>query len=169
MAESHHLELTYFQEQWALTQKMVEVVRYSFEYATPMMEQFESNPYTEITAEQSQILEALTARFARLTDILTQKVCRAIDALELVDEGSLLDRFNRMEKRDIANAEELVEMRKLRNRIAHDYALADLIQLHQEAFHHCDRLFKMIEALGRYVSEKGWNAETKDVDVEEEV
>jgi len=32
---------------------------------------------------------------------LTQKLFRAIDALELTDEGSLIDRFNRMEKRGL--------------------------------------------------------------------
>lgn len=46
---------------------------------------------------------------------------------------------------------ELVKMRQLRNRIAHDYALSDLIQLHQEAFHQCENLFKMIDALEEYV------------------
>ncbi len=153
MADSNQLELTYFREQWGLTQKMVVVLRYSVECATPIVEQLENHPQLEISAEQSQILEALTARFARLTDILTQKVLRAVDALELVDEGSLLDRFNRVEKRGIARAEELVRMRQLRNRIAHDYALSDLIQLHQEAFHQCDSLFKMIDALGEYVGE----------------
>lgn len=162
MAEFNTLELAYFLEQWELTQKMVDVLHYSFEQAMPIMELFENPLHAEITAEQSQILEALTARFARLADILTQKVFRAVDALELTDEGSLLDRFNRMEKRGIvANAEELVEVKRLRNRIAHDYALADLIQLHQEVFYKCELLFSTIEALGRYAYEKGWNTETK--------
>lgn len=47
---------------------------------------------------------------------------RAIDELEGQDPATPLDRIHRAEKRGwVASADELVEARGLRNRIAHDY------------------------------------------------
>ena len=66
-------------------------------------------------------IEALTSRFGRLGDILIQRVCRSIDEIELENEGTVLDRINRAEKRNFGSADMLVEARRLRNRIAHEY------------------------------------------------
>jgi len=160
MAERDPLDIAYFKEQLVLAHKMVEVLRYSFERATPIMALYKNDNLTvAISLEQAEILEALTSRFARLTDILVQKLFRAIDVLELTDEGSLIDRFNRMEKRGIVtNAQELIEMRKLRNRIAHDYALEDLFPLYQSVFLQCEMLFNLVDAIAHYGREKGWTS-----------
>ncbi|HDN27013.1 MAG TPA: hypothetical protein ENG03_07955 [Thioploca sp.] len=158
MAQPDAVEFSYFQEQLMLTQKMVALLRYSFERTTPIAPLFETENFsTQINMEQAEILEGLTARFARLADTLTQKLFRAIDALELTDEGSLIDRFNRMEKRDIVtDAQTLIEMRKLTNKIAHDYVLEDLIPLYQSVFHQCDMLFNVVDAIANYAREQGW-------------
>ncbi len=154
---SNELELEYFQEQLRLAQQMVVVLRYSFERATPIAPLIKTeNP--EINAEQAEILEALTARFARLNDTLTQKLFRAIDALELTDEGSLIDRFNRMEKRSLVkSANELIEMRKLRNQIAHEYVFEDLMPLYENVFEQCEILFNVMDAIANYACANGWN------------
>lgn len=157
MAQSYTLNLAYFHEQWQLTQKMLDVLHYSFERAKLIAPLFETDGGANISLEQAEILEALTARFARLVDNLTQKLFRAIDAIELIDEGSLLDRFNRMEKRGIVpSVEQLIEIRQLRNQIAHDYALEDLIPLYQSVFYHCEKLFNIVNAIANYIGERGW-------------
>jgi hypothetical protein len=151
-----NLERAYFQEIWAQTQKMIEALRYSFERAK-FASQFRENQTIELTPEQAEILEALTARFARLADITIQKLFRAIDALEFVDEGSLIDRLNRMEKRNIiANAEEWIVIRKLRNQIAHDYVIGDLIQLQRDIFSKCEVLFETMELMTHYAYKQRW-------------
>jgi hypothetical protein len=67
-------------------------------------------------------IEAFTARFARMTDLLIQQVMRTVDEIELEPAGSVLDRIARAEKRGwVASAEQLTQARILRNRIAHDY------------------------------------------------
>lgn len=74
------------------------------------------------TYQELESLEALTARFSRLSDFLIQKIFRLIDTLELVDEGTLIDRINRAEKRDlITTAKQFTELRLLRNTIVHEY------------------------------------------------
>ncbi|WP_295405662.1 hypothetical protein [uncultured Thiocystis sp.] len=73
--------------------------------------------------EELERLESLTSRFARLADLLVQRVMRLIDDLELMSQGSLLDRIQRAEKRGwMEEAGQLVRIRELRNLIAHEYA-----------------------------------------------
>lgn len=78
--------------------------------------------------------EAFTGRFARAVDLLVNKVLRSLDRMELENEGTLLDVVNRAEKRGFVNhADELREMKSIRNMIAHDYAGAKA----GEIFNYC--------------------------------
>ncbi|MEO5861661.1 MAG: hypothetical protein ABIQ03_04275 [Burkholderiales bacterium] len=74
----------------------------------------------ELPPEQLERLESLTSRFARLADLLIQRIFRVIDEIELTGGGSILDRIYRAEKRGWANAAELIKIRELRNLIAHE-------------------------------------------------
>lgn len=76
----------------------------------------------DISPEQLERLESLTSRFARLADLLIQRIFRLIDDVELEGSGTILDRLYRAEKRGFANASELIRIRELRNLIAHEYA-----------------------------------------------
>jgi hypothetical protein len=72
--------------------------------------------------EALERLESLTSRFARLADLLTQRLFRLIDDIELVGGSTLLDRIYRAEKRGWLDATQMIEIRELRNLIAHEYA-----------------------------------------------
>jgi uncharacterized protein YutE (UPF0331/DUF86 family) len=75
------------------------------------------------TEMQLESVEAFTDRFSRSVDLLVDKVLRSLDRVELNPEGTLLDVINRAEKRGlIGRAEDLREMKDVRNMIAHDYA-----------------------------------------------
>jgi len=77
----------------------------------------------DATEKQLESAEAFTGRFARSVDLLVNKVLRSLDRLELNPEGTLLDIIHRAEKRGlVGRAEELREMKDVRNMIAHDYA-----------------------------------------------
>jgi len=68
-------------------------------------------------------IEAYTGRFARVVDLLTNKVLRALFAHELEPAETVIDRFILAEKRGfVAGAEELSILKEHRNSIAHDYA-----------------------------------------------
>jgi len=72
---------------------------------------------------QLESVEAFTSRFSRSVDLLVNKVLRSLDRIELQAQGTLLDVVNRAEKRGfVASADELREMKDVRNIIAHDYA-----------------------------------------------
>lgn len=140
------LSYAFLEEQLTLARKAGEAVRYSsgrVERLGPLAER----PSDEALVE----LDALTARFARLADILLQKVFRAIDAVELVDEGSLIDRMNRAEKRGIIDsAAQWREIRQLRNQIAHDYVITDQRELFEATIRYAPELLRTLEKIEGY-------------------
>jgi uncharacterized protein YutE (UPF0331/DUF86 family) len=78
-----------------------------------------SPPYTE---EQLIDLEALTGRFARVSDLLVQKVLKTIQRLDRDTPGTVRDRILQSEQKGIIpSAEMLLDIRDIRNTIAHDY------------------------------------------------
>ena len=83
-----------------------------------------------LSPEQLERLESLTSRFARLADLLIQRVFRLVDEIELTGGGSILDRIYRAEKRGWASAAELINIRELRNLIAHEYATEKMLEIY---------------------------------------
>jgi len=83
-----------------------------------------------VHGEQLESAEAFTTRFARVVDLLVNKVLRGIDRVELQPEGTLLDVVHRAEKRGfVTEASLLRELKSVRNVIAHDYAGARLPEI----------------------------------------
>ena len=83
------------------------------------------------TESQLDSMEAFTSRFSRSVDLLTNKVLRALDRVEMQHSGTLLDVVNRAEKRGfVESADQLREMKDVRNIIAHDYAGKRLPEIH---------------------------------------
>ncbi len=84
------------------------------------------------TLEELERLESFSSRFARLSDLLTQKIMRLIDELELISGGTLLDRIHRAEKRNwIDSSSDLIQIRELRNLIAHEYAADKMAEIYR--------------------------------------
>jgi hypothetical protein len=52
-----------------------------------------------LSPEELERLESLASRFARLADMLIQRIMRLVDDIELTPHGTLLDRIYRAEKR----------------------------------------------------------------------
>ena len=67
-------------------------------------------------------LEALTGRFARLSDLLIQKLLKTIERLDRDTPGTVRDRILQAEKKGIIkSAAKVLEIRDVCNTIAHDY------------------------------------------------
>jgi len=104
--------------------------------------------------EQMESFEALTARFARLSDMIIQQIFRSIDVLDLEDSGTVRDRINRAEKkRLIGSAEDFVQIRMLRNEIAHEYKTETILDIFERVLMLTPPLLQAVENIKRYVGE----------------
>jgi hypothetical protein len=108
-------------------------------------------PDGELTIEELDCFEALSARFARTSDLLTQKIFRLIDRIELETDGSVIDRINRAERRGIVeNSEQMKEIRRLRNDIAHEYKQEGMEELYQSLLRLTKVLLITVEKASAY-------------------
>jgi hypothetical protein len=111
----------------------------------------------ELSVGERESCEALTSRFARLNDFLVQRVFRTLDQIELLDEGSPLDRLQRAEARGlITSAERWRELRMLRNSIAHDYLIESADKVLHDALAATPELIETATRVVRYVGEKNY-------------
>ena len=113
----------------------------------------------ELSAAEIDAFEALTSRFARLSEMILQKLFRGLDHIELEDSGTLLDALNRAEKRGlIDSAAAFREIRELRNEVAHEYAQEALIELFGGILQHSPTLLEIVRRADdycrRYLCEK---------------
>lgn len=100
---------------------------------------------------QLESLDALTSRFARLSDILVQKVFRLIDRLDLEDEGTVRDRINRAEKKGlISSADRFTDIRFLRNEIAHEYKSDSLYAIVEKVQTFTPDLLESVDLVNTY-------------------
>ena len=105
--------------------------------------------------EELTEFEALSSRFARLVDLLIQKIFRLIDEINLAPEGTVRDSINRAEKNLlIDSSESLVEMRRLRNQVAHEYLIEKLSYLFDRIIVLSPILLDCIERTQKYCVEK---------------
>jgi len=109
---------------------------------------------TGLDYETMERFEALTARFARLSDIMIRKIFRTLDTLDLEDRGTVRDRINRAEKRGaIESTDDFVEIRMVRNEIAHEYKSETILEIFERVLALTPSLMKTVEGIETY-SEK---------------
>lgn len=101
--------------------------------------------------EDLEKFESLTARFARFNDILLQKIFRLIDTIDLDDTGTVRDRIHRAEKKGlIEDAQRFIEIRELRNSIAHEYQPEALSVIFPETLQATPVLLDIAERVRKY-------------------
>jgi len=145
--DKRKIKAEHLRKQMKLAEKASYILNFSYnstDYLFPLSE--------DISDEDLVHLDAITSRFARLADILIQKVFRAIDAIELTDEGTLIDRLNRAEQRGIIDsAEGWRNIRELRNQIAHEYVLEDLYSLFEDVVQFTPLVLRCVDKIKMYL------------------
>lgn len=105
----------------------------------------------QYSEDEFDAFENLASRYARMLDVILNKVFRSIDAIELEDGGTLLDVVNRAEKRGIiTSAERVRDLKDLRNDIVHEYETDDLRSLFRSTLEATPELFEISERAERY-------------------
>ena len=112
---------------------------------------------SEFSFEELEAIDSLTSKFSRTSDFYLQKVLRSIWMLLREDTVPLIDLLNRVEKlMIIVSAEELLQMRDIRNQIAHEYLPEAVPELAKEVVVMTTLLQKNIEQTERFLSQRAW-------------
>ena len=148
LTEREHLFLENAIELIGLAEAAAEALRYSFAHRPELTLERDASR----TDAEWERWDALTVRFARLADVLTQQVFRAIDLAEFLPaDSTFVDRINRAEKRGhIQSAYVWKEIRDIRNQIVHEYASAQLQLLFQDVVRLAPELLACVERLSFY-------------------
>lgn len=105
--------------------------------------------------EELDKFESLTSRFARISDIVTQKILKNIFLLLREDAKTFIDRINLAEKLEIIpGAEQLKIIRDLRNEITHEYCMDDTAEIFKNVLECSDALLETVEKVKMYISGK---------------
>ncbi len=103
------------------------------------------------TPDELDRFESLTSRFARLCDILLQKIFRLIDEIDLESQGTIRDRINNAEKKGlIKSAERFIKCRILRNEIAHEYTSENVLEIFRQVLNLTPILVESVENVKTY-------------------
>ena len=118
-------------------------------------------PYLNITSftiEQEDAIEAFTSRFGRLADIFLQNTLKLIDEIDLETQGTVKDRINRALKKGIIEDEEqMIRIRKLRNKMAHEYILFSMEFIFSQTVNFTPQLLKDVKNAVDYLTNSKFN------------
>jgi hypothetical protein len=107
--------------------------------------------------EEQESFDSLSSKFARVSDIYTQKILKTIFMLLRENPQSFIDKANLAEKLSIIpSAENLIAIRDLRNEIVHEYIIEELPDIYKEIFSQYRNLIDSIKATESFVNERGW-------------
>ena len=110
----------------------------------------------EFNFEELESIDSLTSKFSRTSDIYLQKVLRSIWMLLREDTVPLIDLLNRAEKlMIIVSAEDLLQMRDIRNQIAHEYLPEAVPELASEVVAVTTLLQKNIQQTEHFLRQRG--------------
>ncbi len=125
----------------------------SLEKSVVKCSKLEPSPRQSFEDEES--FDALTSKFARSADILTQKVLKTLVLLLRENAPTFIDRINLCEKLGvIPSAKIMIEVRDLRNMIAHEYATDDLLELYADTLKLAPALLSAISSAELFIGER---------------
>ena len=148
ISKKRKLLISQMEEYLALLDKSVVALRYSYKKCSAIKEE------SEYDFEQQESFEALTSRFARTSDILTQKVFKTLFILLQENSKTFIDVANFLEKLEIVEkADDLLNIREIRNQIAHEYVESDIKALFHDVLRYVPLLEKIIDNVKNYYNE----------------
>jgi hypothetical protein len=100
-----------------------------------------------LSFEAEESFDSLTSKFARISDIFTQKLLKSLVLYLREDAPTFLDRMNLCEKLGIIpSAESMLAIRDLRNLIAHEYSVERITEIYAETLDRSKDLLAAIKA-----------------------
>ncbi len=109
---------------------------------------------TDYSLEELDRFESLTSRFARTSDIYTQKVMKGVILILREEANTFIDRANLFEKLEVSSAEDLKMIRDLRNEISHEYKIDDITEIFEAVIEYSDKLIKVSKGQRRLLKRR---------------
>jgi len=107
--------------------------------------------------EELESFDSLTSKFNRTSDIFTQKVLRSVWMLLHEPFAPFIDMMNKCEKMTLLqSADQMIEIRDLRNQIAHEYLPDAIRELVPEAIELSANLLDNIESCNIFLQNRDW-------------
>ncbi len=103
--------------------------------------------------DEKDRLESLGSKFARLSDLILKQVFKTIDILDLEEPTlTMRDTINRAAKKGLISSDvEFVKIKKMRNRISHEYVEQDdLLDIYKFVLEYTPLLFDAVERIDSY-------------------
>ncbi|HAL57482.1 MAG TPA: hypothetical protein DCP63_13685 [Bacteroidetes bacterium] len=133
-------------EDWRLLAKSMGHLRASYDKCLGM------SVKSEYSVDELERFESLTARFARVSDIYTQRILKTLVALQRELAPTFIDRVNLCEKLGIVpSAADLRAVRDLRNSISHEYLDEDQEAFFRDVLGHVPKLLSSVQMTEDYV------------------
>ena len=145
ISKKRDLLLAQLVENFMLLEKSMTALAYSYEKCDDIGEK------EEYDLEEQESFEALTSRFARTSDILTQKVFKTLFILLQENIKTIIDAANFLEKLEVIDeADDLLNIREIRNQIAHEYVDSDIKALFFDVLRYVPEIKKIIKNVKAY-------------------
>jgi len=106
----------------------------------------------ELSFEEQESFDSLTSKFARISDIYTQKILKSICIVYRENCTTFIDRCNFAEKIGIiSDVQLLFDIRDLRNEISHEYIDDLILEIYQKTLELSDILIPIIEDTNSHI------------------
>jgi uncharacterized protein with HEPN domain len=139
------------------------VLNYSFEKCSKI------GIKDDYSDEELESYESLTSRFARTSDIFTQKTLTTLFILIKETPRSFIDKANLSEKLGVIDSStKLQEIRELRNEISHEYSMRDITEIFDDVLKHTANLKKIIDSALSYIEKNIPLNDEENIEIEQE-
>jgi hypothetical protein len=155
--DSNHIKL--LARHWELLQNSLDTLIKSVEKAQAIGEK------EDYTFEEMETFDSLTSKFSRTSDLFLQKIMRTLWELLHEDKMPLIDVLNRAEKLEIIHsADDMLEIRDVRNQVAHEYIPEAIQELVPEVIDLSQTLEDNINTCKTFLLQRDWlpNASNRD-------
>jgi hypothetical protein len=145
------LNIKLLTEEISMLEKAMQTLKLSVDKCTTI---YKKNDYS---FEDLESFDSLTSKFSRASDIFTQKVIRTIWILLHEPFIPFIDMLNQAEKMNIIfSADQLLEIRDLRNQITHEYLPEAITELIPEVLENFIFLEKNINKTNQFINKRKW-------------
>lgn len=139
------------QTEWNLLESAVKTLQLSIEKCRAIGQK------ETYTFEELESFDSLTSKFNRTSDLFTQKVLRTSWMLLHEPYVPFIDMVNKAEKMQMLySADAIIEIRDLRNQIAHEYIPEAIRDLVPEVIELTTQLKENIEECRRFLVIRNW-------------